>query len=220
MASSLFVGSYIAAWVLLFLLCTAILAMTRQIALLHRRILPAGAKATKVGPQVGRAVQKFEIEDIYANKVQVPSTEKSTLVLFISQGCSVCEQIAPAIVALARQERRHLSVVLATFNGDVESNKQYAKKHDLAHLPYIFSKDFAFGMMVFTAPYALIIDREGILRSKGLVNSKEHLDSLLNALDLGVSGSQEYYHRALAQGAAGHGGSLESTAINGNRPRG
>ncbi|MBZ5534049.1 MAG: hypothetical protein LAO20_21680 [Acidobacteriia bacterium] len=219
MASSLFVGSYIAAWVLLLLLCVAILVMTRQIALLHGRILPAGAKATRVGPQVGRAVQKFEIEDIYANKVQVPSNEKNTLVLFLSEGCSVCEQLAPAIVALVRQER-HISVVLATFNGDAESNKRYAKKHGLSHLPYIFSKDFAFGMMVFTAPYALLIDREGILRSKGLVNSKEHLDSLLNALDLGVSGNVEYYQRALGQAAAGHGDSLESKTVNGNGPRG
>ena len=39
----------------------------------------------------------------------------------------------------------------------------------------------------------LLIDEAGILRARGLVNSREHLESLFEAKRLGVSSLQEYF---------------------------
>jgi len=220
MGSSLFVGSYLAIWAVVLLLSLAILVMTRQIALLHSRILPAGAKAGKAGPKVGEKIEPFQGEDIYSNSVSVPaSQEKATLLLFISDGCSVCEQIAPALNALARQEKDVVEVVLAGFNGDAPSNRAYAQKIGVAHFPFFLSRDFAYNNAVFTAPYALMIDREGTLRSKGVVNNKEHLDSLLNALDLGVANREEFFRRSYRPPLES-GELLEAKAVNGTRPEG
>jgi hypothetical protein len=41
-------------------------------------------------------------------------------------------------------------------------------------------------------PYAVLIDHEGILCSKGLVNSREHLESLLTAKEIGHASIQNY----------------------------
>ena len=90
---------------------------------------------------------------------------------------------------------------------------------DLPQLPFLYSKDFAYGMSVFSAPYALLIDREGILRSKGMVNSREHLDSLLNVLDSKFATREEYFRRGY-ETAADSGDLLETNAVNGNGPRG
>lgn len=219
MASSLFVGSYIALWGVVVLLGLAILVMTRQIALLHSRILPAGAKAGKAGPKVGEKIEPFHGEDIYSNSVSVPAQEKATLLLFISDGCSVCEQIAPALNALARQEKDWVEVVLASFNGDAPGNRAYAQKIGVAHFPFFVSRDFAYNNAVFTAPYALMIDREGTLRSKGVVNNREHLDSLLNVLDLGVANREEFFRRSYRPPIES-GELLEAKAVNGTRPEG
>ena len=41
-------------------------------------------------------------------------------------------------------------------------------------------------------PYGILVDAQGIVRAKGLVNSREHLDSLLNAHDMGAASIQQY----------------------------
>ena len=46
-------------------------------------------------------------------------------------------------------------------------------------------------------PYAVLIDESGTIRAKGLVNSREQLESLFTAKELGVASVQEF----LATGA-------------------
>jgi len=41
-------------------------------------------------------------------------------------------------------------------------------------------------------PFAVLIGGDGTLQSKGLVNSREHLESLIEAMDTGVATLQDY----------------------------
>ena len=54
-------------------------------------------------------------------------------------------------------------------------------------------------------PYAVLIDESGTIRAKGLVNSREQLESLFTAKELGVASVQEF----LATGAT-----LDETRIS------
>ena len=45
-------------------------------------------------------------------------------------------------------------------------------------------------------PFAALIDEQGVLRARGLVNSREHLESLFEAKRLGVASLQEYFSGA------------------------
>jgi methylamine dehydrogenase accessory protein MauD len=47
-------------------------------------------------------------------------------------------------------------------------------------------------------PYAVLIDKEGIVRGHGLTNNREHLESLFEAMKAGVSSIQEYQLRRQA----------------------
>jgi len=47
-------------------------------------------------------------------------------------------------------------------------------------------------------PYAVLIDERGVIRAKGLVNSREHLESLFNAKELGVGTVQDYIRDRVA----------------------
>ena len=42
-------------------------------------------------------------------------------------------------------------------------------------------------------PYAVLIDESGTIRAKGLVNSREQLESLFTAKELGVASVQEFW---------------------------
>lgn len=41
-------------------------------------------------------------------------------------------------------------------------------------------------------PYAVLIDDEGVVRAKGLVNTREHLESIVAAKQMQVASLQEY----------------------------
>ena len=44
----------------------------------------------------------------------------------------------------------------------------------------------------FLVPFAVLIDEQGVLRSKGLTNNREHLESLFEAMERGVASIQEF----------------------------
>jgi methylamine dehydrogenase accessory protein MauD len=181
--SHVLMGSYIALWILVLFLALTVAALARQIGILYRRISPSGARMLNAGPQIGDALPAFTGLDIYGNRVNLLGTERNTLLMFLSVRCSVCDGIIPALKSLARQERDSLNVVLASFTENEERNRQYAEDKGLSHLPYIRSVEFAHQLNVLSVPYAILIDKAGIIRSKGLVNDREHLESLLNSLD-------------------------------------
>jgi methylamine dehydrogenase accessory protein MauD len=47
-------------------------------------------------------------------------------------------------------------------------------------------------------PFAALVDEAGVLRARGLVNSREHLESLFEAKRLGVASIQDYFASASA----------------------
>ena len=49
-------------------------------------------------------------------------------------------------------------------------------------------------------PYAVLLDAEGIVRARGLVNSREHLESLFEARRHGVASVQDYLARRAGSG--------------------
>ena len=58
--------------------------------------------------------------------------------------------------------------------------------------PYILSQQLGMTMQVAKLPFAALIDENGILCARGLVNSREHIESLFEAKERGVASIQEY----------------------------
>jgi methylamine dehydrogenase accessory protein MauD len=51
-------------------------------------------------------------------------------------------------------------------------------------------------------PFAAVIDSTGILRARGLINSREHLESLFEAQRQGVASLQQYFESRAGSRAA------------------
>ena len=66
------------------------------------------------------------------------------------------------------------------------------QKERLQTLPYLFGPEVGMAFQVGKLPYAVLIDREGVIRAKGLVNSREHLESLAVAEETGYGSIQAY----------------------------
>jgi methylamine dehydrogenase accessory protein MauD len=85
---------------------------------------------------------------------------------------------------------------LLSFATSVEAAQKYAIEHKVdKSIPFIVSDDLALSYQVTLAPYGIVIDRQGIVRAKGIVNNYSHIESLLNAEELGVRSLEEYTQR-------------------------
>jgi len=57
---------------------------------------------------------------------------------------------------------------------------------------YVLSEALGMEYRVSKLPFAVLIDSDGTLASLGLVNTREHLESLVEAMRTGVATIQEY----------------------------
>ncbi len=182
-------------WIAVTALCAVVLALVRQIGVLHERITPVGALVTDHGPRVGEAVPELDLTDIDGRAIHLGGAQASgTLLFFLSPTCPVCKTLLPTVLRAARDESPPLRVVLAS-DGDPAEHRRFVAAHELGEVPYVLSSTLGISYQVAKLPYAALVDSQGILRAKGLVNTREHLESLFEAQRLGVASIQEYLER-------------------------
>ena len=95
---------------------------------------------------------------------------------------------------MARRERGWLDVVLAS-DGPRGEHEPFVRREGLETFPYLLSAPLGIAYEVGRLPYAVLIDAGGIVRAKGLVNSREHLESLFEARERGVASLQDWLRR-------------------------
>lgn len=93
-------------------------------------------------------------------------------------------------VSMAKSEK--LDLVFGSDGGQTAKHEEYIKRMKIEDYPYIVSMDLGMKFEVGKLPYAVLLDEKGVLRSKGLVNSREHLESLVNAMQSGFESVQAY----------------------------
>jgi methylamine dehydrogenase accessory protein MauD len=181
-------------WVLVVVLAGVVVALARQIGVLYERVAPAGALAIGRGPAVGEQAPVVPSVALDGETLHVGAASldgRSSLIFFLSPTCPVCKTLLPVLRSLARKERDRLGVVVAG-DGAPDEHRRFALDHGLGELPYVLSTTLGVTWQVPRLPYAILLDANGIIRSKGLVNTREHLESLLEAEDRGVSSLQEF----------------------------
>jgi methylamine dehydrogenase accessory protein MauD len=187
--------SNIVLWILVVALAAVVLALTRQLGVLHERIAPAGALMLNRGLIVGEPAPRIEVTDLagHALKIGAPRSDgRSTLLLFVSPTCPVCKTLLPAVLSSRKDERSWLDVLLAS-DGDLAGQRDFVLRQRLEDVPYIVSGALGLAYQVGRLPFGALLDEHGIVRARGLVNSREHLESLFEAKRLGVASLQEYF---------------------------
>ena len=190
--------SVIVLWVVVLALIAVVFALTRQLGVLHERISPVGALMLNRGLAVGERVPAMDVAALDGAVLHLGAPRvdgKSTLLLFVSPTCPVCKSLLPIVKASGRQERDWLDIVLAS-DGTPEEHRAYVQSNELANVPYVISAPLGMTYQVSRLPFAALLDEGGVLRARGLVNSREHLESLFEAKRLGVASLQEYFAAA------------------------
>ena len=105
--------------------------------------------------------------------------------------CPICETLLPTVERVAQTEVPRVRVVLAS-DGPPEEHRSFARKKRIGHLRYVLSAPLGMAFGVAKLPYAVLVDENGVVAAQGLVNTREHLESLFEAQRHGVASIQEY----------------------------
>ncbi len=195
------VASVVLLWIVVIVLAGVVFALTRQIGVLYERVAPAGALMTGRGVTVGEEapVVRADRLDGASEMIGAASADgRSTLVFFLSTTCPVCKTLLPALASMAASEASHLRIVLAS-DGPRAEHADFVRRERLDAFAYVLSTQLGMTWQVAKLPYAVLLDAAGIVRAHGIVNSREHLESLVEARDRGVASIQEFARQHGAQ---------------------
>jgi methylamine dehydrogenase accessory protein MauD len=191
-------------WVVVIGLCLALLAVVRQLGVLHERIAPVGALMLSKGLKVGELAPKVGVQDLDGRSFEVGTVRtdgRATLLMFVSPTCPVCKALLPILKSSLASERDWLDIVLAS-DGEISTQREFVLAQRLGSFPYVVSASLGIAYQVSRLPYAVLVDAQGLLRARGIVNSREHLESLFEAKRLGFATIQDYFESAARNRAA------------------
>jgi hypothetical protein len=137
-------------------LAIAVLALTREVGLLHLRLAPdAALDIAEEGPPVG-------------SRVDVPRSADTplTLAIFSSEGCRLCQTLAPVIESLGVGSLLDVAVFDEVRDADVWER-----------------------LGIPGSPYAVALDRNGGVHAKGTFNSYGQLEGIVATAERAVAGA-------------------------------
>lgn len=184
--------SQVISWGVVLALVVAVLALARQVGVLHMRVAPAGALTTAGGPSVGARSTAIPARTLEGAAVTVGGAAPGSalrLLMFVSAACPLCKGLIPMAKSFARDERVQLIFV---GDDDPAVQRGMIEQHGLGSYQFINGPDVGQAFEVGKLPYAVLLDADGTVLSKGLVNSREHLESLVIAHEMGVRSVQDY----------------------------
>jgi len=173
-------------------LAVLLFGLARQVGILHERVAPMGAMASDQGLAVGELSPPLPVTTLAGDRLVLGGASphgRSRLLLFVSPTCPVCKKLLPIARSFAHAERLD---VLLIGDGDDAEQRSMIREFALERLPYINSPHVGMTFHVGKLPYAVLLDAAGVIRAKGLVNNREHLESLLIAEETGFGTIQAY----------------------------
>ena len=187
---TLLIVSQIFSWLVILGLGVALLALARQIGVLHMRLAPAGALVTGKGPAVGEAAPVMEAVTLDGVPLAIgKASGRKQLLLFVSPHCPLCKELIPMAKNFAKSEK--LDIIFVGDDQEAEQRAMIARLQ-MGGLPFVNSSVIGRAWRVDRLPHAVLIGEEGKLLAKGLVNSREHLESLVTAHEMGLVSVQDY----------------------------
>lgn len=191
-------ASQLLLWLAVLVLSFLVMALIRQIGVLHERIAPAGALTLHQKVNVGDQGPEMELGTLDGGSVRIGGVraDRSQLLFFVSPDCPVCKILLPVFKGVAAAERSWIDAVLASDGDDPAAHRRLIAKHGLEAFPYVLSERLGRALGVSKLPYAVLLDEAGRVASLGLINNREHLESLFEAKERGVASIQQFLARA------------------------
>ena len=169
-------ASYVVLWFLVVGLCLVVVGLARQVGTLHLRLGPRGAlEIDDEGPPLGEAPVPIDATDTAGSPISIGGPGEAQLLLFASPTCRSCAEILPSLSLVARAGS--LTPIVVT-DADTSGAQTIAAQRVSARV--VSSPEAVRIYDVPGTPYAVVLDRRGVVRAKGTVNNLEQMEGLVD----------------------------------------
>jgi hypothetical protein len=162
--------------VLSVLTAVAVVALIRQVGVLHLRIQPVAGVTGVGGPEYGARLQLTGALDELAGR---PAAR--FVVGFVSPTCRVCGPLTSAFGRIARTAGADTAVLLVLEASQPDA-AEYLRAKGVGFLPYV-ADAASFAANVPGAPWAVVTDGSGRVIVSGGVNTLENVEEMLAQAD-------------------------------------
>ncbi|MCG8420078.1 MAG: hypothetical protein MJE77_19285 [Proteobacteria bacterium] len=139
------------------------------------------------GPELGEMLYNWEGTDLNGQTVVLEFPRRRDLFLFfLSPHCTVCTELMPAARSFIREISDRAETMTVMTHGSRQLQREYSTAHQLNEYHVLQEEELPEGWYVGGAPFGIWVERTGKVLAKGMVDRREHLESLKNAADLGL----------------------------------
>jgi methylamine dehydrogenase accessory protein MauD len=174
MEGTFWIISYIALWVLVVVLILLVILLYRQLGIMY---LGSAEGVSRDGLEPGKKAPDWSLEDQYGTARKLSDyLGKPTVVVFGSPHCSPCRILLPQMHDWAKA---HPEVGIVWLNAaSPEESLKFVSETGatLPIIPYAPETKLMDKYRVRVTPFMFLLDENGIIRQKGLVNTKAGLD--------------------------------------------
>lgn len=184
--------SNVALWIVMLGLGLLVFALSRQLGVLYDRVAPAGALMVNQLLAVGDPAPVINAPALDGSMVSIGGERgRSHLLFFLAPDCPICKSLVPVLRSIGKAEP-WLDISLASDGGTIDEHELFARQEGLTDFEYLISEDLGRAYGISKLPYAVLIDEIGLIAAMGIVNSREHLESLFEAKERNIGSIQEY----------------------------
>lgn len=180
--NEIWLASYAILWVVVAMLSFVVVGLLRQLGLIQLRLGPdPGALITKEGLERGTSAPEFTLTDALtgASTRLADLRGRMVLLLFLTPTCISCRQLMPHLRDIAPERSRDIAV-LTICHGSEATCGEFAQAFRL-DVPVLVDGPNAIAASydVRMTPFAFLIDADGVIRLRGVVNTWPQLESLI-----------------------------------------
>ena len=213
--SELLLAANLLLWIGFIVLLVVVFALVRQVGILFERIAPAGALGVASRLGAGDAAPAMRLTALGGDAVDLGTSRADgllTLLLFVAPDCPICKHLLPVAKAVARRHR--MRVVYASAGAELQVQEEFVATQGLPRDSYVVSDGLGLAFGVAKLPFAALLSADGRIAALGLVNTREHLESLVEAERTGVASIQEFAARKAGEMVQQEGDEMDTTTVH------
>jgi len=176
----------VALTVIVFFLGFLVVGTLRALGLLSWRLEQLEAttprRLGRDGLKVGASALEFRLPSVTGGEGALSDfAGRRVLLVFTQSGCGPCHDIVPELNRIAG--RGDLQVLVVN-NGELDETCSWAAKAGVK-FPVLVQEQFSQSKryQVFATPFAFLVDEQGVIISKGIAGSRQHLGYVLAGAD-------------------------------------
>jgi methylamine dehydrogenase accessory protein MauD len=203
--ATIWLVALLALWAVVLFLGFLLLGTLRALGVLSWRLAQLEAttprRLGRDGLQPGKKAPDFTLPSAHGQEVALHDfAGRKVLLVFTQSGCSPCRTIVPELNRLGKSGA---SQVVVVNNGGADVTRRWSAAVG-ARFPVLAQDHFSVSRRyeVFATPFAFLIDEQGVIASKGIINNRQHIRYVLSGAGAGEGNGHAQADTDAAQSSA------------------